>query len=428
MLSAFRHSRLGRVFGIADFRLYWIGAFFSFTGSWVQNVAQGFYVFQLTGDEAKLATVSLAASLPVALFGIFLGGYVDRLDKRRTLVVCQTLFGLVALSLAWAAWRGVASYGTLLFAATLNGFISCFEVSTRQSVISRVVPRDLLAAAVPVSAMTFNLGRIVGPAIGGLLLATIGVPACYLVNGLSFVALIWGVLAIRADLSADPTAKASGKAPFLDGLRFTWNERRLRALLFLETITACFGVFYVTLVPSYVERTLGLSGADAKAGNGHAYSAIGVGALAGLVFATTLTEDRVRIRLVQVAMLGLATGLVALSFLRVEWATWPLFALTGACAVIQFNTTNGLFQTISPENLRGRVLSLHVWALNGLSPFGGLLLGWVASMNVRAVGGGVPIAMRIGAAILFAAALIGWFLLPKKVLSGECATTPSKIA
>lgn len=413
---------------IPDFRLFWLGAFVSFSGSWIQNVAQGYYVFRLTGDETKLATIALASSLPAALLGLFVGGFADVLDKRRTLIVCQALFGAVALGLAWATWAGYATYGLLLGASVVNGFVSTIENTTRQSVVSRVVPRELLAAAVPASATTFNLARILGPAIGGIMLTQFGVPVCYAVNGLSFLALIFAVRAIRSDLSGIPADRTPWRELMTDGLRFTFAHARLRALLIMETATACFGVFYVSLIPSYVERTLGATPAQAAAMNGHAYSAIGLGALGGLFLATTIETDRARIRLVAGAMAMLALALVGLSSVRTELASWPFLALAGACSVIQFNTTNGLFQTLAPDERRGRVVSIHIWALNGLSPFGTLAMSWVAVRFVTESGGGVPVAMRLGAALVLAFAAFGAAALRREhyVRTGERPRGPGE--
>ncbi|RYG42816.1 MFS transporter, partial [bacterium] len=374
-------SKLVRVLSYPDFRLMWFGAFLSFTGSWVQNVAQGYFVYELTHDEGKLALVSFASSIPVFLFGFVAGGLADAFDKRKVLIVAQALLGCAALFLAWATWRGTATFGSVIAVAFVVGLIGCVEMPTRQSIVSRVVPAEDLAAAVPVNAMTFNVARIFGPAIGGFLLATVGVAACYLLNGLSFIALIWAVLAIRADLGRPERRKQPIGDLIFEGALYTFREVRLRTLLILETITACFGIFYLPLIPAYVREELGYSEAASKGALAGAYTSIGVGALIGLVFITSLSDSPHKGRIVRGAMLAIGIGLLVLSTVHSPWVAFPTMAIIGGSTIMQFNTTNALFQLLSPEHLRGRVLSMHIWALNGLSPFGILALGTLAGVS-----------------------------------------------
>ncbi|HSI72127.1 MAG TPA: MFS transporter, partial [Fimbriimonas sp.] len=198
-------SNIARVLSYRDFRLLWVGAFVSFTGSWIQNVAQGYFVYNLTKSEAALALVSFCSSLPVFLFAFIAGTMSDAFDKRKVLTIAMLCLSAASLFMSAATYFGFVEYWHIVVVALFVGMVGCVEMPTRQSIVSRVVPAQDLPAAVPVNAMTFNVARIFGPAIGGVILATMGVPLCYLANGCTFLAIIFAVKAIKADLSPHPS-------------------------------------------------------------------------------------------------------------------------------------------------------------------------------------------------------------------------------
>lgn len=398
-----------------DFRLLWLGAFISFTGGHVQIVAQGYFVYLLTRDEGKLALVNFAGSLPVFLFGFVAGSLTDALPKRSLLIGCQVLLSAGCLYLAYATYQGFVTYPQILLVALLLGLVFSVEMPTRQSIVSRIVSPEDLAAAVPVNAMTFNIARITGPAIGALLLLHFGVAACYLTNGITYLALVLAVLAIRADLSATPRTDQPIKDLIFEGALYTLREPRLRLLLILEIITAGFGIFYIPLIPAIIEQSLGFANGDApgaKQAIGHAYTSIGVGAFLGLLLVTSLSDSPNKRRIILLSMAAIAVGLALLSVVREPWLLYAVLAVVGSATIMQFNTTNALFQILSPDRLRGRVLSMHVWALNGFSPFGILAMGSLASftrpMALPNGWSGLPLTLRIGALLMAIGLLYGW--------------------
>lgn len=413
LLERFKTSKAGRVLQVADFRLLWIGAFVSFTGSWVQNVAQGHFVYDLTRDESKLAFVTFCNSFPVFILGLVAGSLVDTMDRRKLLVAAQIVFSLGSLYLAAATFYGFVQYWHLPVVAAILGSVACFEMPARQSIVSKVVPPEDLASAVPIQAMTFNTARIIGPAIGGLLLSRFGVAACYLVNGLTFLVMIRNVLAIRTDLRSPKTEPQPVKDLVLEGTRFTWRDRRLRALFLLESLTAIFGIAYIPLMAAFVREELGMATeVAAKQVLANCYTSVGLGALFGLVLIANFNEPRHRPFAIRFSMGSIAAGLCALSFARTPEEAYPWLALVGMSTIMQFNTTNALFQLLSPDRLRGRVLAMHIWALNGLSPLGVMLLGWLAAetrpdrilsvfaLNIQLPFGGVDATLIVGAAMM----------------------------
>ncbi|MCB8932744.1 MAG: MFS transporter [Fimbriimonadaceae bacterium] len=393
-----------RVFRHRDFRLLWSGSFFSFTGSWVQNIAQGWLVYEITHDEAKLAFVTFCAMAPVSLFGPFAGALSDTFNKRKVLVFTQSVFGLCALFLMVASWPtpghplGFVQYWHVLVVSLIVGCMACLEMPTRQSVISRVVPSEELPMAVPFNAMTFNFARVVGPAIGGILLAAYGPRSCYGVNAVSYLALIFAALAIRADLGAGTREPQPIKDLLFEGMLYTFRDLRLRTLFVMESIVSMFGLFYISLMPAIAKDMLGL---DEK-GLGLAMTFIGIGAFLGLVLMVMTSHRPVKAFVVRASMILIGVGLSLLAFARTGPAAYPILALIGAAAIMQFNTTNTLFQLLSPDRLRGRVLAMHIWALSGLGPFGVLFFGWLAH------GTSLQLALHVGGACVLAGGLWGW--------------------
>ena len=414
-------SNIYRVFSYSDFRLLWLGAFLSFTGSQIQNIAQGYFVFQLTHDESKLGFVSFCASFPVFLLGFVAGTLADAFDKRVVLIVTQAIFATGAIVLAVLTHFHLVQYWQIVTVAALLGVVSSVEMPTRQSIVSRVVPPDVLASAIPVNSLTFNVARVFGPALGALLLVYFGVAMCYLLNGISFIALIWAALAIKANLKSHPRAHQPIADLLTEGMLYTMKEKRLRTLFFLETITASCGLAYLPMMPAYVHQMLGVivdttskSGIlaehtdPAKKILGYCYTAVGFGAIVGLLLVTQYAEGKHKGPIIRSAMWTIAVGLWILSTTHVLEIIFPVLICMGAASVAQLVTSNTLFQLLSPESLRGRVLAMHIWAINGLSPFGVLLFGWIASQSrlnplfLPAISGyrlashGVPLSMQIG--------------------------------
>jgi MFS family permease len=407
--------RLVDVLRIRDFRILWIGSFLSFCGSWIQNVAQGYFVYELTGSEAKLAMVSFAGSIPVFILGTIAGSLADTVNPRRVLFWTQIIYAVLTLFLAYSTWKGFVAYWQIVLIAGLIGVTSTIEMPTRQSVVGKVVPRHLLSVAVPAQAMTFNVARIIGPAIGGVLLTRFGVASCYAVNGVSFLALAASALTIRTALDNPPREPQPVWDLISEGARYVWRENRLRTLLILETVTAVFGIFYLPMISAYVDQILGHArdSEASKTSIAHAYTAVGIGAVLGLLTIMRLNTSPHKGRFILIGMGCQAVGLMALAFIRTESVAWVFLAIIGAATMIQFNTTNALFQILSPERLRGRTLSMHIWALNGLSPFGIIALGEFASRTreepLMFYGGGVEAALRLGSICMFIGLTFGLF-------------------
>lgn len=388
-MRAFRHR---------DFRLLWFGAFLSFTGSWIQTTAQGWLVYEMTGSKTMLGLVVFCNQIPVSILGPFMGTFADTLNKRVVLVCCQLTFSIGSLFLASAIYWDFIRYEHILAVATIGGLAGAIEMPTRQSIVSKVVPPEDIASAVPLSALTFNIARVFGPALGMYVYGELGPQLCYLINGISFFFLITAVLALKADLR--PTQREA--QPIIDlvmeGVLYTWRDARLKTLFIMEGCVSAFGLFYLALMPAIGKDILGLSDKQF----GAAMASVGVGTIVSLVLVATISHRPIKGLIVRISMTVFGIALSLLGFATTPWVAFPLLALVGFCAVAQFNTTNTLFQLLSPERLRGRVLAMHVWALNGLGPLGTLLFAWLAEAT------DIHVALQVGGGLVFLAAMWGW--------------------
>ncbi len=361
-------SKFVRVFRHRDFRIMWMGAFLSFVGSWIQNVGQGYLVYEITGSKEKLALISFCGMVPVTFLGPFGGSIVDRLDRRKLLIWTQVMLALGAFVVFFAFQR----MGTkmpieiLVFVALVGGTVSCLEMPARQVVMAATVPREDLPVAIPFQGLTFNLARVIGPAIGGLLLAQIGVQACYLVNGLSFAALVFATLAVRADLSRQKGVLEPIADLIKEGYLYTMHEPRLKALFYLETGVSLFALFYLAQLPALAKDILHLG----TRGVGDVYTAVGIGSILALTLTAKTADMHIKGFLVRGAITAMALGLAGLALIENKILVFGILVLLGMASVTLFNTCNSLFQLISPERLRGRVLSMHIWALSGVGPLG----------------------------------------------------------
>lgn len=395
---AFGYTKVMGAFRHRDFRLLWFGALFSFLGNWIQNVAQGWLVYDLTGDKAKLALVAFAGSSPVLFLGPVAGSIADFFDKRRLLVVCQTVFALGASFLAFMTARGIVEFWHILLVSGTSGLAATVEMPVRQSIVSRVVPKEDLGSAIPLQALTFNGARLVGPAIGGVLLAYFGPQVCYAVNAHTYSGLIFAAMAIRANLAPTPQAISGVIYSVTQGARHTLKDVRLRTLWWMEAVVSGFGLTYLILMPAIARDILGLG----EKGLGMAMTTIGVGAIAALLLGVRLADSPRRTALLRWAMTGTGVGLLVLSTVTNPAIAFPLFAILGFAVVTQFNTTNTMFQVLAPEALRGRVIAMHIWALSGLGAIGNLAMGWVAQQT------SVQSAVVISGAFVLLGAGIAW--------------------
>ncbi len=379
------------------FRRYWVGAFLSFVGSWIQNVAQSWLVYELTRSEFLLGVVGFASGLPMLFLAPVGGALADRWNRRNILLITQSLFALSALVLATLTYTGLIRYEYIVAIALLNGLVLTVDLPTRQSLVAHLVPRADLANGIALNAAAFHTARILGPAIGGLLLEWVGAAPCFLVNALSFSAILLALLSLRIQPSTDGRAPTSILQSLREGVAFVRARRGLMLLWLNVLVLSTFGLSYLVLLPVFAAEVLQVG----KTGLGQLYTVAGIGSLAGLLLTARLSGEFPRGWLVILAANGFAWSVIGFALTTHPLLAKGLLMLAGMFGVMQLVSTNTALQTAAPDYLRGRVVSLHTWAINAPAPFASLLIGKLAQLW------GAPTAVAVSTSIcaLFAVLL-----------------------
>jgi MFS family permease len=379
--SGFALSNGGRAFRHRNYRLFFGGQLISLVGTWMQQVAQAWLVLELTSDPLILGLTTALAFLPVLILGLFGGLIADALPKRRTLIGTQTVQMILAFVLFGLVVTDTVQVWQILVLATILGITNAVDMPTRQAFTVEMVGREDVANAVALNSAVFNGARIVGPAIAGLTIGFFGgdVSAAFLINGLSFLAVIIAYAAMRDDELraqsgfARPTSVAEVRSTLADGLRYV----RRHELILLMTITvglaSTFGFNFGVIIPALAKDVLGT---DAT-GYGFLMAATGIGSLVaalGIAF-----SGRSRPVLAPVGAMILGAGLAATSLVHLFPVALVTMLFVGFGAISMAATANTTIQLAVPDELRGRVISVYTTVFVGSTPLGGLLMGWIAS-------------------------------------------------
>jgi MFS family permease len=365
-----------------DFRIFFIGQLISVTGTWMQTVAQGWLVLILTGSPFLLGVTAAARSLPILLLALPAGIAADRFDRKLVIFVANTASLLFTIVLAALTLLGAIDAAGVIVLAFLLGSANAFEMTARQSFVVQLAGSRHLANAIALNSLLFNAARVVGPALAGIIVATLGVGAAFAINALSFLPVLVGLALIDPPRGEPMAGRVRGALG--DLVRYLREERRVTWLLALLGANSIFASGHLYLGPALV-RDLG-QGAE---GLGLLLSATGLGAIAGglRLAATATRERRAGVLIVSGVMLG--ASLLAVSIA----GSFPLtlILMMGAgWGMVTFNaTSNTLIQTLVPDSLRGRTMSLYVLVMMGLMPVGSLLLGAIADVTSTAVALGV---------------------------------------
>lgn len=355
-----------------NFQLYFGGQLISVAGTWLQIIAQGWLVYQLTRSELALGIVSFASAIPVLVVSPFGGVLVDRVPKRNLLVITQTASMLLALILALLTFTNVVQEWHVILLAAALGLVNAFDAPARQAFVVEMVGREDLTNAIALNSLMFNGGRIIGPAAGGLLLAALGPAWCFLINGISFLAVIAGLLAMRLPPHvAAPHTQVSSLKQLAGGFRYSKEVPEIMALLVLALIFSVFGIAYSSVLPAFIDRVLH-AGASAY-GAVNAFSGIGAVTAALLIASQSLSGGRgrwlFRANLVYCALL------LVFAFNQSYLLALILAFGLGVGFMMQFTLMNTLLQLRVDDVMRGRVLSLYTLCIFGLAPFGALAMG-----------------------------------------------------
>ncbi len=395
-----RGASLARALRHRNFRLFFGGQLVSLVGTWMQSIAQSWLVYRLTGSALLLGLVGFAGQIPVCVLAPVGGAVADRFPRRTIVVITQTASMLLAFALAALTLTGVVRPAHVFVLAALLGVVNAFDMPARQAFVVEMVGREDLANAIALNSSIVNGARVIGPAIAGLLVGAIGEGYCFLANGVSFVAVIWGLLAMRIPPPA-PRPRVDPVKAIVEGFGFVARTRIVLALLLLLGLVSVTGMPYVVLMPIFADDILH----GGARGLGLLMGATGVGALIGALALAARDDLRGLGRWVAASAAGFGVSLVLFALSRSLWLSVALLVPAGLFMMVQMAGSNTLIQSMVPDALRGRVMAVYAMMLMGMAPIGALLAGALAGRigaPSTVIAGGV--ACVVGAA-LFASRL-----------------------
>lgn len=358
-----------------NYRYYFLGQLISLPGTWIQNIALGWLVYRLTDSAFMLGVVGFAGQIPALLLTPIAGVYADRISRRKLLISTQSLSMVIALGMSVLIYTDVIEVWHILLAAVLNGMTLAFDTPFRHAfLVELVTEKKDLPNAIALNSTLFNTARFIGPPIGGLLIALGGEGLCFLVNGLSFLAVIGTLLALNV---LPLQAVITGKSIFgdlLSGLNYSWKNLHIRYLLIMVIVTSFIGLPYQVFMPVFAREVLG---GDAQT-LGFLTGAIGAGALTGAFYLASLNSLRSIPRIVFIAAIMFAVGLSTFSLSGQLWLSLLILVVAGFGMVVEFAASNTLLQTLVDDKMRGRVVALYSMSFMGITPLGSLALGSVA--------------------------------------------------
>ena len=381
-----------------NFRLFIIGQLISYTGSWLQTVAQGWLVLQLSNSAFIVGLVTALGALPILLFTLYGGVLADRVNRRKTVMVLQALLAVEALALAILVVLDHVTVGWIMGLALFTGLVTAFEVPIRQAMVAELSGRDSLMNAIALQSSVFNLARVLGPAFAGVIIGVWGVAACFFLNAASFLAVIWGLYRMDLPDIAVSTASVDVFGAFREGARYVRHERWPRALMILIASTTIFGFSFLVMLPVYARDVLNTD----AAGYGALVSAVGVGALSGALFLAAFGGTLRKRRLALISAVGFGMTLAATALAPNYWVAFVLLAVVGCSMVLQSISANTLLQQEAPDHLRGRIMGFYSFVVLGMAPFGALQIGWISQHF------GTRIAFGLGGSVCMLAAVWVW--------------------
>ncbi len=381
------HARPARVSGLPshawralrhrNFRLFFGGQSISLIGTWMTRIATAWLVYRLTGSALLLGTVSFAGQIPTFLFAPFAGVWVDRLDRRRVLVWTQTLAMVQSFLLAALTLSGHITVPLILALSVMQGIINAFDMPGRQAfMVQMVEDRADLGNAIAINSSMVNMARLIGPSLAGLIIAATNEGWCFLIDGISYIAVIASLVMMRLDIPAVRRAATSTFTELKEGWSYVSGFLPIRTILTLFAVVSLMGMPFVVLMPIFAARVL--NGGPHTLG--FLMGSMGVGALISALSLAARKSVRGLIRIIPVAAGVFGLGLVGFGLSHTFWLSMLMVMVAGAGMMQGMAASNTIIQTLVSEEKRGRVMSYYTMAFVGMAPFGSLLAGAMAHM------------------------------------------------
>ncbi|MDX1377600.1 MAG: MFS transporter [Anaerolineales bacterium] len=379
-----------------DFVLFLIGQFISVIGTWMHNTAQPYLAYRISGRPLDLGIIGFAATLPTLLLALPAGVLVERWDKRKTVIIGQSVMALQAFGLALLTFTGNVQIWHITLFALIFGSASAVEITARQAMLIELAGRDALPSAIALQTTVFNIGRVLGPLAAAWLLTSTGTEgSVFLANGISFLFVIGGLSLARTNfkLPRETDEQKSLGAEFREGITFIRRNSLVTSIILMAALIGFFGLPLLQQIPALARDVLGtLADTEAMVAERTSllYAAQGAGALTAAFMAAILSTSRKKGQWVVMGQIAFIFPLIGLGYATKIHASTMLLLLIGWGTVTQLVAMNTLIQLKVPNELRGRVFSIYLWALQGVAPFGSLVIGWIAQ------NWGVPLSALVG--------------------------------
>jgi MFS family permease len=387
-----------------NYRLFFWGQLVSLIGTWMQQTAMSWWIYEITNSKFLLGAVAAVGSAPMMLFSIWGGSLADIYPKRSILIATQSAQMICALLLAAAAWGGFATPLLIVIIAALNGVAMGFDMPARQAFTVEMTSREDLLNAISLNSSIVNGARVVGPSIAGLMIGAVGVATCFFLNGLSFIAVIAGLLMMRLPPFERNIEIVSTREHAWNGIVYSLKHQRVRTILLLFLAVGVFGWSYAVIMPAFARDVLG-RGAN---GYGVLMSASGTGALVGALIVATYGHLFKPRKLALGGIWLFSAALIAFSFTQNFYVALPFLFVAGFGMLLFFSTSNTVLQTIVPDEMRGRVMGVWSLVFGAMIPLGSLEAGAVAHWL------GTPFALAFGAIICAVSALVTLFVIQRR--------------
>ena len=395
ILRALRHH---------NYRLFFGGQSVSLIGTWITRIATSWLVYRLTGSALLLGVVGFCGQIPTLVLSPFAGVIVDRHDRHRILVITQVLSMLQSLALAVLALPHIITVKQILVLQVVQGIINAFDTPSRQSfIVDMIEDRADLPNAIALNSSMVNGSRIIGPSIGGVIIAAVGEGWCFMIDAISYLAVIASLLAIRVEKKPRTPIVTRVSEEFRAGLTYVARSAPMRSALLLLALVSTMGMPYTVLMPAIA--SVQLHGGPHTLG--FLMTASGMGALAGALYLASRSSVLGLGRAMTIATLAFGAGLIAFAISHVLWLSLLLLPIVGGGMMVETASTNTILQTIVEERMRGRVMSFYTMAFMGTAPIGSLIAGIVADRigapmtillgGVACLAGGTWFAVRLPA-------------------------------
>lgn len=358
-----------------NFRLFFGGQSISVVGTWMTRVATSWLVYRLTGSALLLGAISFAGQIPTFVLAPIAGVIVDRIDRRKVLVGTQALAMLQSLALAWLTLSNRITIGEILALSAFQGVINAFDMPGRQSfMVQMVEERADLSNAIAINSSMVNMARLVGPSLAGLLIAVKNEGWCFLVDGISYIAVIISLLMMHVPHTDEKRARTSTFTQLKEGWTYVAGFVPIRSILLLFALLSLMGWPFMVLMPIFAAKIL--HGGPHTLG--FLMGAVGVGSLASALSLVLRRSVRGLTRVIPVAAVIFGLGLIFFGFSHHLWLSMLMMLITGFGMMQGLTSSNTIIQTLVDENMRGRVMSYYTMAFVGMAPFGSLLAGAMA--------------------------------------------------